>query len=260
MLKTHSYPLYDHLLVIGATSELFQLVLSRILPYVGKLTCIGRNLDGLKNLKEEYPNHLEILQADLSKKEDLALIDALIQKTSFDGLLQLQGYGYYGKYDEIEFIEHERIIQLNLLSLMEICHSFLKYQKSSDKKKLILHVASLAGIIHPPYIASYAAAKAALIHLTKTLQIENLDYFTFEVLCPGAFGKHFSYIASKGSYKNPDTYKRYTDQVVEALFAMIAHKKHRMYCTILDWLKGKIYFFSPLRWIKKGFDKRFSRK
>lgn len=143
---------------------------------------------------------------------------------------------------------------------MEICHSFLKHQRSAGKKKLILHVASLAGIIYPPYLASYAAAKAALIHLTKTLQIENLEHFNFEVLCPGAFGKHFSFIASKGSYKNPDTYARYTSQVVEALFQVIANKKHYTYCTFFDWLKAKIYFFSPLSWIKKGFEKRFSRK
>ena len=143
---------------------------------------------------------------------------------------------------------------------MEICHSFVRHQKREGKKKLIVHIASLAGIIHPPFLASYAAAKSALIHLTKTLQIETVDHFQFSVLCPGAFGKHFSYIASKGTYQNSDDLANYTKQVADTLYKAIAYKKSITYCTFSDWLKARIYFIAPLKWIKKGFEKRFSRK
>jgi short-subunit dehydrogenase len=260
MSKIRSYPLYNHLLVVGATSEVFQLLVPKLLPYVQKITCIGRNETILQELKNQYPRLIESHQIDLSHLENYKKIEELLDKETFDGLIQLQGYGLYGTFESIDFIDHQKIIDLNLTSLMKIAHTFIRTQKNPAQKKLLLHAASLAGVVYCPFLASYSAAKAGLIHFTETLQIENLDHFNCIALCPKGFGTKFSLRASFGKYQNPPSFKHYTDQVIEAFLQAIISPKGQRFCTFSDWISSKLFFFIPKKYLFKRFQKKMEQR
>lgn len=254
MSEIRYFPLYENLLVVGATSELFLEMIPKLLPYVKKFTCIGRDEKILSEIHSHYPHHVEILSLDLLDNNVYPRIESLLENQEFDGLLQLQGYGLYGFFDSIDLKDHEKIIQLNLVSLMKILHLFIQKQKRPNKCKLILQAASLAGIVYCPFLASYAAAKSALIHLSKTLELENLEHFKFITLSPKSFGSHFALRASLGKYEKPEG-KAYTEQVIKRFVQAVIHKKGDIYCSWADWFLAKLYFFVPKKLMYQIFKK-----
>ncbi|NBO23984.1 MAG: SDR family NAD(P)-dependent oxidoreductase [Chlamydiae bacterium] len=260
MLKVNFYPMYENLLVIGATSELFSRLIPKWLPYVKTFTCIGQNEMILNKLKETYPHHVEIVSLNLLDHSSYAVIESLLKERSFDGLIQLQGYGLYGAFPSIEIEDHEKIFYLNFISLVKIAHLFMNFQKDENKKKVILHAASLAGIVHCPFLASYSAAKAALIHFSETIRIESASHFSILTLCPKAFGIQFSARASNGKFHNPESIEGYTKKVVEAFFQALLKKEASLYCTIWDSITAKLYPLIPKKWVLKIFEKRILRR
>ena len=258
MSKISSYPLYKSLLVVGATSELFDRLIKDLLPYVEKFTCIGRNSEQLKTLQKLYPTHVDIIRLDLDEEPSYQTIETLLKTQSFDGLLQFQGFGIYGLFKDIPWQDHEKIMQLNLLSLMRIFHLFTKHQLSPANKKIVIHATSLAGLVYCPYLASYSAAKASLHHFTQTMAMEFSKELTIMSICPKAFGKNFSIKASKGFYENPQTIENYTKKVVSAFFHALIKKKPITFCTLSDRIQAFCYYLFPKKFLFYLFKKKMS--
>ncbi len=252
--------MYNHLLVIGATSELFHLLVSRLIPYITKFTCIGRNENRLLELKNKYPNHIEVIVLDLMQEASFQAIHQIIRSNDFDGLIQLQGYGIYGDFLDISIDDHIKIMHLNFHSYMRIFHDFAQFQKNLKKKKLIVHAASLAGIVPCAYLASYSAAKAALLHFTKAMELEHLDTFFIQAICPSSFGTEFAKTASKGLYKNSSSVKNYTDQVIKTFYDVIIFLKKKSYCSYLDFFKSHLYPILPKRILEKIFKNKIKSR
>jgi short-subunit dehydrogenase len=260
MSKKSSYPLYKSILVIGATSELFFLLIKKLLPYVEKFVCIGRNQEHLHELKALYPSHVEIHAIDLEDEKSFDFIEHLIKTHSFDALLQFQGYGLYGLFEEISWQDHEKILQLNLNSLMRIFQLFAKFNYDPNQKKVIIHATSMAGLVYCPYLASYSAAKAGLHHFTKTMEMEYLDKFTIMSICPKGFGKSFSIKASKGHYQNSLEVETYTKKVVSSFFKALIQKKPKTFCTFLDLLSVLSFFLVPKKILFQQFKLKMTQR
>jgi len=260
MSKLHSYPIYEHLLVVGATSELFSFLVPKLIPYVKKFTCVGRDAEILKKLELSYPKHIETVCLDLLNKDDFFSIQKLLSTQEYDGLLQLQGFGIYGRFETVDFQDHEKIFNLNFTIPAKIAHLFIRLQKQPNKKKIILNASSLAGEVYCPYLASYSAAKSALTHLTKTLHIENLEHFICVALCPKSFGQRFSFRASNGKFCNDNSINDYTKDVVDSFFKVLIQKKTKTFCTFFDWILSKLYFFVPKIILRRSFRHRLMRK
>lgn len=79
-----------------------------------------------------------------------------------------------------------RILDINLLGVVYGCQAALAALRES--RGAILNVASMAGLIHPPMMGSYNAAKAAVVAYSETLLFELADDgIAVHVLCPGFF-------------------------------------------------------------------------
>ncbi len=79
------------------------------------------------------------------------------------------------------FLEHspgtlDRFIDVNNRSLILLVHAFAGYLKEQGKTGKILLVSSLAGLLAPVYIAPYAASKAFLVALARSLFYEFKPY------------------------------------------------------------------------------------
>ena len=81
----------------------------------------------------------------------------------------------------------ERVVDINLLGVARGCHTFtplLKEQRSGH----IVNVASLAGLVHGPGMASYNATKAGVVALSETLSFELSPWaIDVSVVCPAFF-------------------------------------------------------------------------
>jgi NAD(P)-dependent dehydrogenase (short-subunit alcohol dehydrogenase family) len=104
-----------------------------------------------------------------------------------DILVNNAGIATGGRIDVETMTDWQRVMDINLLGVARGCRTFtpmLKAQRSGQ----IVNVASLAGFIHGPGMASYNAAKAAVVALSETLGFELGPWgIGVSAVCPSFF-------------------------------------------------------------------------
>jgi NAD(P)-dependent dehydrogenase (short-subunit alcohol dehydrogenase family) len=104
-----------------------------------------------------------------------------------DVLVNNAGIATGGRIDVASLEEWQRVLDVNLLGVVRGCRTFtptFKQQRSGH----IVNVASLAGLVHGPGMASYNAAKAGVVALSETLDYELAPWgITTSVVCPAFF-------------------------------------------------------------------------
>lgn len=104
-----------------------------------------------------------------------------------DLLVNNAGVGAGGRIDVVPLDDWEFVVSVNLLGVARGCHWFtpmLKEQRSGR----IVNVASLAGLVHPPFMASYNSVKAGVVAMSETLLHELApDGVGVSVVCPSFF-------------------------------------------------------------------------
>ena len=104
-----------------------------------------------------------------------------------DLLVNNAGIATGGRIDVEAISDWERVVDINLLGVARGCHTFtplLKEQRSGH----IVNVASLAGLVHGPGMASYNATKAGVVAISETLSFELGPWgIDVSVVCPAFF-------------------------------------------------------------------------
>lgn len=121
--------------------------------------------DEAKEVKEKL-NNVEIFQVDFSQRQQtLQLIDKL-KEVSFDAIVNNAGMIEFEDFDNFDFGIWDRTFEVNLNTPLLICISLRERIKSGGA---IVNIASSDGLIGSFSSMAYAASKAALINLTKSL-------------------------------------------------------------------------------------------
>lgn len=76
-----------------------------------------------------------------------------------------------GPFEAIELAEHARIMQINVLGLLNMMHSAFPYLKVTPAAQVI-NMGSASGQYGTPHLASYSASKFAVRGLTEALELE----------------------------------------------------------------------------------------
>lgn len=109
-----------------------------------------------------------------------------------DVLVNNAGIATGGRIDVVTMPEWDRVIDINLLGVVRGIRTFVPLMKAAveagEVPGQIVSTASLAGLVHPPAMASYTAVKAAVVAISETLAYE-LDPWGIAVsaVCPGFF-------------------------------------------------------------------------
>lgn len=92
-----------------------------------------------------------------------------------DGQLRLlfnsAGVLRFGHFEEIPLEEHTRILQINVLGLLQVTHAAFPYLKGTPAAQVI-NMGSASGLYGTPHMVSYSASKFAVRGLTEGLELE----------------------------------------------------------------------------------------
>ena len=139
------------------------------------LILLARNLERLEEFKEELSSldrKIYILACDLSIPETIK--NSLNQVIKDSGcpsvVINNAGFAYNGELVNMQFEKWQKIIQVNLTSIFQICSYLVPLMR--NKGGLIINVSSHAAHNAFPQWGAYCVSKAALASFTKCLREE----------------------------------------------------------------------------------------
>jgi NAD(P)-dependent dehydrogenase (short-subunit alcohol dehydrogenase family) len=149
-----------------------------------RLTLASRTADKVEAAADE----LEALAvaADVSKPEDCERVVAehMSRHGGLDVLVNSAGIGIAGRVENAQLKHIDRQLNINLRGLVLVTQAAVPHLRAS--RGWIVNLASIAGTVAVPILPIYAASKAAVISLTKSLNADlDDDGVRAIALCPG---------------------------------------------------------------------------
>lgn len=80
-----------------------------------------------------------------------------------------------GAFVDIELEQHTRLVQINVLGVLNLCHAAFAYLKATPGAQVI-NMGSASALYGVPQLASYSASKFAVRGLTEALELEWREY------------------------------------------------------------------------------------
>ena len=171
-------------LVTGGSSGI-GLAIARMLAEEGYgLTLASRTADKV----EAAAGELDALAvaADVSKPEDCERVVAehVTRHGGLDVLVNSAGVGIAGRVEDAQLKHIDRQLNINLRGLVLVTQAAIPHLRAS--KGWVINLASIAGTVAVPILPIYAASKAAVISLTKSLNADLDDDGVRSIaICPG---------------------------------------------------------------------------
>lgn len=161
-----------HIAVItGASSGMGREFVRQLDGQFDEIWGIALEKDGLENVKQEIATPFKVLDYDLTKEESFVKYAELLKTEDVvvDWLLNVSGFGKFGRYDEIDVNTSANMVDLNCKALLKMTELTLPYMQKGGR---IANMASVAGFQPIPYIATYGATKAFVISYSRALNQE----------------------------------------------------------------------------------------
>ena len=163
----------------------------------GDLVLVARSEDKLKALQLELENahkiKVMIVVADLAQPESADQIFSATEQAglNIDILINNAGFGGHGKFHERQLRKDQAMMQVNMVSLVNLTHLYLQGMVQRNYGK-ILHVASTAAFLPGPLQAVYYATKSFVVSFSQAIsqELEGTNV-TSTALCPGAVATGF---------------------------------------------------------------------
>jgi len=160
------------ILITGATGGIGKALVKKFVSLEGNVLATGTKTEKLNALKEEFPN-INILKFDIS---DHSKIEEFIENTSsqlagLDVLVNNAGINMDNLSLRMKDEEWKKVIDVNLGSTFFLCKYAIK-KMLKNKYGRIVNITSIVGHTGNLGQANYAASKAAIIGMSKSLAIE----------------------------------------------------------------------------------------
>ena len=160
------------ILITGATGGIGKALVKKFVSLEGNVLATGTKTEKLNALKKEFPN-ISILKFDIS---DHSKIEEFIENTSsqlagLDVLVNNAGINMDNLSLRMKDEEWKKVIDVNLGATFFLCKYAIK-KMLKNKYGRIVNITSIVGHTGNLGQANYAASKAAIIGMSKSLAIE----------------------------------------------------------------------------------------
>ena len=188
-------------LLTGASSGIGK-EMAKILNKKGyDLVLVARDEEKLKDVKNELEkekskNNIEIISMDLSKEENC--IELCKRVRNVDILINNAGFGDCGNFTKTDLEKEIKMIKTNIVAYHILMKEYLKEMKEKNSGK-ILNVASIAGFMPGPLMATYYATKSYVVKLSESVREElkkEKSNVKISILCPGPVETNFNKVAN----------------------------------------------------------------
>lgn len=183
-------------LVTGASSGIGRDIARELSKKGYDLVIVARNKERLEELKQELKTNVEVISLDLSKKENCIKLHEKVR--DIDVLINNAGFGDFGKFVDTDIEKEIQMIELNITSVNLLTKLYLKDMVKKNQGR-ILNVASIAGFMPGPLMATYYATKNYIVRLSEAIREElkkQKSDVKISILCPGPVKTNFNNVAN----------------------------------------------------------------
>jgi uncharacterized protein len=242
-------------LVTGASSGIGAAIARELAALGVDLVLTARRRDALEAVAATCNGvKVEIVTADLGQPDAVrALWAAATASGPIDILINNAGFGYFRRFDEVDWARDAELVQLNMTSLVALARCFVDAHKASSTSAHMLNIASTGAYQSVPNMALYAASKAFVRNFSEGLHDEHRGTpLSVTCICPGGTETGFHAASGGGDYSwiaNAST--KSADFVAHAAIrAMLRGKR-----TVVPGLFNKLSCFS-VRFLTRRFASR----
>lgn len=178
-------------LITGASSGIGATYAQRLAAQGYDLLLVARDQQRLEalaaRLGEEYGVSVDVLKADLTRREDRARVEArLAEDASISLLLNNAGVAINGTLLETDLDRLESMIELNVTATARLAGAAAKAFVGRGRGTII-NVASVLALAPELFNGSYSATKAFVLNLTQSMQQELAPQgLRIQAVLPGA--------------------------------------------------------------------------
>ena len=185
-------------LITGASSGIGKDMARVLAKKADELVLVARNAEKLEEIKKELQNDakIEIISKDLSIEENCKEIHNQVQNV--DILINNAGFGDCGNFTKTSLEKDIQMIKTNIIAYHILTKLYLTDMKEKNSGK-ILNVASIAGFMPGPLMATYYATKNYVVKLSEGIREElkkEHSKVQISILCPGPVETNFNKVAN----------------------------------------------------------------
>jgi hypothetical protein len=191
-------------LVTGASSGLGAEFARRLAARGHDVTIVARRLHRLEALRTEilaqHPVTVDVLSADLATRSGRKAVTSLLRNRSPWILVNNAGFATRGALANLELAREHAEVEVNVLAVQQLTAAVLPGLIAAGTGGVI-NLASTAAFQAIPYMATYAATKAFVLHFTEAVAEEvRRSGVRVMALCPGPVRTEFDSVAGTQDY------------------------------------------------------------
>ena len=188
-------------LITGASSGIGRDIATEFAKRGYDLILVARNIEKLNQVKENILNNcnninIKIIQMDVSTPENCKNLYNQVND-DIDILINNAGFGVFGDFTKTDIDKEIQLINTNITAVHILTKLFLQDMEKKNKGH-ILNVASIAGFMPGPLMATYYSSKAYVVRLSEAIREElrrKNSNVKLSILCPGPVNTNFNNVA-----------------------------------------------------------------
>lgn len=182
-------------LITGASSGIGRDIARELAKKGYDLVLVARDLEKLNEVKQELKTNVEIVCMDISDVENCKKLYE--QHKDIDILINNAGFGDCGYFTKTNLEKELSMINTNIVAYHVLTKLYIQDMKEKNNGK-ILNVASIAGFMPGPLMATYYATKNYVVRLSEAIREElkkEKSKVQISILCPGPVDTNFNKVA-----------------------------------------------------------------
>ena len=188
-------------LITGASSGIGRDIATELAKRGYDLILVARNIEKLNQVKENILTNcnninIKIIQMDVSTPENCKNLYNQVND-DIDILINNAGFGVFGDFTKTDIDKEIQLINTNITAVHILTKLFLQDMEKKNKGH-ILNVASIAGFMPGPLMATYYSSKAYVVRLSEAIREElrrKNSNVKLSILCPGPVNTNFNNVA-----------------------------------------------------------------